>query len=113
MDFVKTSTRLLGIGSLAFGVWGLIDPRSLTDLMGDDPRLGRPLGARDAAIGIALLAWPDRATPLVARMAADASDAMRLQRRSPRVAAGAAAFVAWSALTLFAQRSQIKNPKNL
>jgi hypothetical protein len=103
MDFVRTSTRLLGIGSLAFGVWGLIDPRSLTSLMGDDPRLGRPLAARDAAIGVALLTWPDRPLPLVARMAADSSDTMRLARRSPLVATGAAAFVAWSALTVVAQ----------
>jgi len=101
MTFADASVRLLALGSLAFGTWGLIAPRSLTDLMGDDPSIGRLLGARDLVLGLALLAWPGAVT-LTARVVADASDAVRLRERSPRVALGAAAITAWGVAALAA-----------
>ncbi|MGE3508113.1 MAG: hypothetical protein AB7N65_04445 [Vicinamibacterales bacterium] len=103
MTFAETSTRLLAAGSLAFGTWGLIAPRGLTDLMGDDPSIGRLLGTRDLALGVALLAWPGAAT-LAARVLADASDAVRLRDRSPRVALGAAVITVWGVAALVASR---------
>src|SRR6185295_1893461 len=57
MKFVHTSVKLLGWGSVAIGAWGLVHPKSLTALMGDDPALGRPLGLRDAVVGVALLKY--------------------------------------------------------
>ena len=104
MTFVQASTRILGLGSLAFGAWGLLSPRSLTDLMGDDPSVGRLLGARDSAVGLALLS-PAGPAALAARVIADASDAVRLRDRSPRVALGAAAFTIWGLAAFLASRS--------
>jgi hypothetical protein len=94
----RRSRQILGIGSLVFGAWGLVHPRSLTDLMGDDPGVGRLLGLRDTLVGVALLMYNDPG-PLIARMLSDMSDAVRLRDRSPAVAAGALAFAAWSGIT--------------
>ena len=82
MRFVDRSVWLLGAGSLVFGAWGLIHPRSLTTLMGDDPRLGRQLGMRDTAVGIALVAGLAEPLPLCLRFASDLHDAVRLRERS-------------------------------
>src|SRR5689334_12699973 len=99
MKFVECSVKLLGWGSLAIGVWGIVHPRSLTGLMGDHPDLGRPLALRDAVVGVALLTT--RSTwPLTLRIASDVQDAIRLRRRSPVIALGAAAVAAWGATTL-------------
>jgi hypothetical protein len=102
MTFVDGSVKLLGVGSVAFGVWGSIHPKSLTDLLGDDPELGRTLGARDMVVGLALLSVPTaaRALPLAMRLASDAHDAIRLRERSPLVALGAAAIALWGAAAL-------------
>jgi hypothetical protein len=99
MRFVDASLKLLGWGSVALGLWGLIDPKSLTRLMGDDPQLGRALGARDALVGIALLTI-DYPLPLGLRMASDVHDAIRLRHRSPYAALGAAAVSVWGAAVL-------------
>ena len=101
MDYVSASRRLLGWGSLFFGGWGLIHPESLTRLMGDDPKLGPALGVRDTVVGLLLLGNAGPA-PLLARAASDASDAIRLRRRSPSVAAGAVAFGVWAAVAAIA-----------
>lgn len=100
-QFVDISTRLLGIGSLLFGAWGLVHPRSLTELMGDDPGLGRQLGLRDAVVGVALLRGGG-SMPLAMRCASDVHDAIRLRKRSPVVAVGAAAIAVWGAAALAA-----------
>jgi hypothetical protein len=101
MTFVRASRRLLGWGSVAFGMWGLVHPRSLTSLMGDDPKVGRWLGFRDTVVGAALLGT-SAPWPVGLRLAADVHDAIRLRKRSPGVALGAAGFAAWGAATLAA-----------
>ena len=96
---VAASRFLLALGSLAIGAWGLAAPRQLARLMGDDEALARPLAARDAAIGIALLTT--RSTlPLFCRAGADLTDAFRLRRRSPWTAAAAVASASWSLATV-------------
>jgi hypothetical protein len=99
MRFVNRSVMLLGWGSLGFGAWGLIDPKSLTGMMGDDPELGRLLGLRDGIVGLVLLG---SAAPLglAMRLASDLHDAIRLRERSPAAAAGAAMFALWGAAAL-------------
>jgi hypothetical protein len=99
MGLVHRSVKLLAWGSLAFGAWGLIHPKSLTGLMGDDPEFGRLLGVRDAVVGVALLAGSGP-TPLIMRLASDLHDAIRLRRRSPMAAAGAAVVACWGAAAL-------------
>ena len=96
MRFVDASVTLFGLGSVVIGAWGVIHPRSLTGVLGDDPELGRLLGARDLVVGVALLnvAGP---LPLAMRMASDLHDAIRLRDRSPMVALGAAAIALWGA----------------
>ena len=80
MRFVDRSVWLLGAGSLVFGAWGFIHPRSLTTLMAMIP-LGRQLGMRDTAVGVALVAGRE-ALPLCLRFASDLHDAVRLRERS-------------------------------
>jgi hypothetical protein len=99
MKFVAASVKLLGWGSLAFGAWGLIHPRSLTGLMGDDPEIGRLLGVRDAITGVALLNVSGP-LPIGLRLASDLHDAVRLRDRSPLTALGAAAVAVWGAAVL-------------
>lgn len=96
---VAASRFLLAAGSLALGVWGLAAPRQLARVMGDDEALSRPLAARDAAIGIALLGSSSR-LPLFCRAGADLTDALRLRRRSPWSAAAALAAASWSLATV-------------
>ena len=99
MKFVDTSLKLFGWGSVAIGVWGLIHPKSLTAVMGDDPELGRTLAFRDLVVGVALLksATP---WPLALRISSDVQDAVRLRERSPKVAAGAAGVATWGAVAM-------------
>ncbi|MEO8258170.1 MAG: hypothetical protein ABI868_12560 [Acidobacteriota bacterium] len=99
MNFVDGSVKLFGLGSLAFGVWGVVHPRSLTGLMGDDPDLGRMLGARDLIVG-AMLLRGGGPLALGMRLASDLHDAIRLRERSPGVALGAAAVAVWGAAAL-------------
>jgi hypothetical protein len=101
MGFVDRSVKLLGWGSLGFGAWGLIDPKSLTGMMGDDPELGRPLGVRDAVVGLVLLR---SAAPLglALRLASDLHDAIRLRDRSPAASLGASAIALWGGAALVA-----------
>jgi hypothetical protein len=99
MRFVDGSVRLFAVGSVAFGAWGLIHPRSLTELLGDDPELGRLLGARDMVVGLALFK-SSGPLPLAMRLASDLHDAIRLRERSPMVALGAAAIAVWGAAAL-------------
>ena len=113
MRFVTTSRQLLGWGSLAFGIWGLVAPKSLTSLLGDDPDVGRWLGARDAVVGVGLLGTKGPA-PVALRLASDLHDAVRLRHRSPIVALGAAGFALWgaAALTGEIQATRARWPEN-
>lgn len=70
MRFVDGSVKLFAVGSVAFGAWGLIHPKSLTGLLGDDPELGRLLGARDLVVGLALFK-SGGPLPLAMRLASD------------------------------------------
>jgi hypothetical protein len=99
MTFVNGSVKLLGWGSLGFGAWGLIDPKSLTGLMGDDPELGRLLGVRDSIVGLVLLGRAAR-LGLAMRLASDLHDAIRLRERSPVASAGASMIALWGAAAL-------------
>jgi hypothetical protein len=97
MSFTQLSRVLLSAGSLGFGAWGLLQPRGLARAMGDRPDIAPWIGVRDSLIGAALIRYPGP-LPLLARVAADASDAVRLRRRSPGVAATALGLVVWGAL---------------
>jgi len=99
MRFVDGSIKLLGVGSVVIGAWGVIHPRSLTTLMGDDPELGRWLGTRDVLVGAALLEFGGP-VPVALRVASDLHDAIRLRRRSPLTAFGAAGVAIWGAVLL-------------
>ena len=99
MKFVDGSVKLFALGSVAFGAWGVIHPKSLTGLLGDHRELGRRLGARDLVVGVALLTMAGP-FPLAMRMASDLHDAIRLRERSPVVALGAAAIALWGAAAL-------------
>ncbi len=99
MKFVEASLKLLGWGSVAIGVWGLVHPKSLTAAMGDVPELGRTLALRDFVLGVALLKT-GTTLPLALRIASDVQDAVRLRERSPKTAAGAAGVAAWGAVVM-------------
>ena len=110
MPLIDTSVRLVAYGSIALGTWGLIHPRSLTRLMGDDEGLGRWLGARDILVGAALLRFQGP-LPVAVRAASDLHDAIRLQRRSPITAVGAAGVAIWGAMVFGARlRAAISEP---
>jgi hypothetical protein len=91
MTFQRASTLFLGAGSLVFGLWGALSPRTLAQAAGDDPDLAPYLGARDTVIGAALMT-SGGPIALGARVASDLSDAWRLRDRSPKIAAGALGF---------------------
>jgi hypothetical protein len=99
MKFLDTSRKLLGWGSVAIGVWGLVHPKSLTTAMGDDSDLGRTLALRDFVVGVALLKT-GKTWPLSLRIASDVQDAVRLRERSPKAAAGAVGVAAWAAVVM-------------
>jgi hypothetical protein len=104
---VAASRFLLAFGSLAIGVWGLAAPRQLARLMGDYEAIARPLAARDAVIGIALLE-SSSTLPLFCRAGADLTDALRLRRRSPWSAAAALGSASWSLATVAFSRLDVK-----
>jgi hypothetical protein len=88
MNVTRISRFALAYGSIAIGLAGVLAPRAIARLFGDNPDLARSLAIRDGIIGIALLRVPGIA-PLAARSLADFDDAARLRERSPLVAAGA------------------------
>jgi len=92
---------LLTAGSLAFGAWGLINPRGMARAAGDRPRAASWMGVRDTLVGAALMRYGGP-VPLLARAAADAGDAFRLRRKSPGVAAGALVFALLGVATALA-----------
>ena len=91
MAGINTVRQGIGWVSLAICAAGVIAPRPLARLMGDDASLARPLALRDGAIGLAVL-QSRGPLPLLLRTAADLIDAHRLRRRSPLAAAGALSF---------------------
>lgn len=91
--FFKSSAVVLGLGSMAFGIWAVARPDDFASYMGSDPSMGRLTGVRDLVIGAAILARPGPAT-FVARAAADSWDAATVSK--PHISRGAAAFGAWA-----------------
>lgn len=91
--FRQVSATILGGGSIGFAIWALVSPRAFAAFMGTDPSFARLTGARDLAIGSALLLRGDRLA-FALRAAADAWDASTVGK--PPVARGAAAFCAWA-----------------
>ena len=88
MSVVRILRLGLAYGSIAVGLAGVLAPRAVARMFGDNPDLARSLAIRDGIIGVALLQVPGVA-PLAARSLADFDDALRLRERSPLVAAGA------------------------
>ena len=91
MAGINTVRQGIGWVSLTICAAGVIAPRTLATLLGDEASLARPLALRDGAIGLAVL-QSRGPLPLLLRTAADVIDAHRLRRRSPLVAAGALSF---------------------
>jgi NADH/NAD ratio-sensing transcriptional regulator Rex len=82
-------TRALGLAALAFGLYGLVSPRSLARLVGSDSaELGRELGVRDLGNALVFASGANRAA-LAQRMLFDVSDAVQFGRRRRRVAVAA------------------------
>lgn len=103
-DLADTSRRLIAVSCVALGICGVVAPRPMARLLGDEPDIARRLAARDLVIGFVLLRSRSP-VPLMVRALADASDAMRLRERSPLVAVGALLFGLWSVGTAAAQMS--------
>jgi branched-subunit amino acid permease len=99
MSFVDDSIKLLGLGSLFFGAWGLVHPKSIGELTGDGTQASRQLGMRDTVIGLGLFT-PVSPVAVAARCASDAHDAIRLREKSPAIALIAAVTVVWDAAVL-------------
>ncbi len=93
---------MLGGGSVGFGLWALIAPRSFAETMGISPSYSRLLSARDLGIGATILAGHRVGYAL--RAVADVADAVTVAGQRPRVSAGAAGFAAWAALAGLAGR---------
>lgn len=99
MAFLDESIKLLGLGSLFFGAWGLVHPSSIGALTGDGPQASRQLGIRDTVIGVGLFT-PASPVAVAARCASDAHDAVRIRTKSPAIALIAAVTVVWDAAVL-------------
>jgi hypothetical protein len=96
--FLDLSAAVLGLGSIGFAAWALVSPRGFAAFMGTDPRWARMTGARDLAIGTALLGRRGGAA-FALRATADTWDASTVAK--PGVAAGAAGFGLWAATAAF------------
>ena len=101
MTLTGCARWLLTAGSLAFGAWGLINPRGLARAAGDRTGTASLMGVRDTLVGAALMRYGGP-VPLLVRAVADAGDAIRLRRRSPGVAAAALAFAVLGVATAVA-----------
>lgn len=86
VDWVRLG---LGGGSLLFGAWGALAPRSLGRLLRLDPVSARIIGFRDLGSAWLILALGG---PLAyaTRAVFDFGDAVTMARRNPLLAAGAA-----------------------
>jgi hypothetical protein len=85
-------TSLVGVGALAFGVWGLAKPDTYAARMGVDRKVARGLGARDLVSGLLIVTGRRSSAPFVLRALFDFGDAAWMAQRKPKVAIGAAAF---------------------
>ena len=91
--------RVLGLGTLGFGVLGVASPRTLGRMMAVDDETARAIGFRDLGSGLALLRGGG--TALVQRIVYDLSDARLLaRRRKPLATAAALGFAALCAYAL-------------
>lgn len=100
-----TLARLLGGGTLAFGVLGVTRPAVLAAMLDADEDAARTLGLRDLGSGLALLATAggDPRAALAQRVLFDVGDAAVFGRRRPLVAVAALSFAAVCALALAAE----------
>lgn len=92
-----------GGGSLAFGIWGLVDPASLARFMGSSDDAARVIGFRDTGVGL-LIAAAGGPLPLALRALYDLGDAVTLRERKPGVAAGALGFSLLAARAALSER---------
>lgn len=97
---VRPIRLVLGVGAFAFGVYGIVAPRSLAQLIGShDQALGRELGFRDLGNALIFAAGANRPA-LTQRMLYDVSDAFRFGRRKPAIGIGALVFAGLGAFAL-------------
>lgn len=96
----RSLSRLLGVGTLAFGVLGLARPALLGRMVDSDVETAREIGFRDLGNGALLLASPDPRPAIAQRVLFDVSDALMFGRRKPGVAAAALGFAALGAFAL-------------
>lgn len=94
----KSLTRVLGVGTLAFGLLGIARPAVLARLMDAEEEHARAVGYRDLGSGLALLWSSDRRAAIAQRMLYDVSDALYLSSRKPAAAAAALGFAALCAV---------------
>ena len=91
--------RVMGAGTLGFGILGVASPRTLGRMLAVDDETARAIGFRDIGSGFALLRGGRAA--LVQRIVFDLSDARLLAgRRKPAAAALALGFAALCAYAL-------------
>lgn len=96
----KSLTRVLGLGTLAFGVLGVARPASLARMMDAEEEHARAIGYRDLGSGFALLWGRDPRSAILQRIVYDVSDALYLASRKPVAAAAALGFAGLCTLAL-------------
>ena len=79
MDAHTTIKHLMGIGSLGFGIAGIVKPEPIARWTGAETAEARGLGFRDLAIGFAIYANPQ--IGLAQRAIVDVGDAVTFARR--------------------------------
>ena len=92
MDTQVALKHAFGLGSLAFGVAGVLKPSLAVRLTGASVEEARGLGFRDLAIGTAIYLAPG--IGFAQRAIVDVGDAIVFARRKPAVAALGAASAA-------------------
>ena len=96
----KALVRILGGGTLVFGLLGVARPERLASLLGAETEYARAIGVRDVGSAIALLAGGDPRPAIAQRMLYDVGDAVHLRTRKPVAAVAALAFAALGGVAL-------------
>jgi len=91
---------MLGLASLAFGVYEFARPRRWAEMAEVQPELVQALGVRDAAVGLALTVARDPRPALLARIVCDVGDGYLFARKSRILSVAAFAFAALGARQL-------------
>jgi hypothetical protein len=94
---------VLGGGTLAFGVLGLVAPVRLARMLDSDEETARAIGLRDVGNALAFVLAPTSAAA-AQRMLYDLGDALAFGPRRPSVAAGALSFAVLAAWTAWRSR---------